>query len=417
MNPDKFNTICLVGFRRSGIALCETLLEMKKKVLVTESAEEDRFYLPLISRLRKQKVEFEFGGHTNKFINRAELMILSPGVAPDICTAVEIARGGNMAVVGEVEFSGWLTRARIVAVTGTNGKSTTAFLTYRALKEKHRRVYLAGNIGIPFSPVALRARDNDILVIEVSSYQLETIKEFKPYVACITNLAPDHLDRYKDFSGYVSAKMNIFRNQGPDDYAVISDKIPGLIKPFPVRSSMRYFGREKGNDNFAAVSVIASLFGVPDYTVDGIFKSFNGLPHRMRIIKEVNGVTFINDSKATNPASTVWALRNTNPGIFLIAGGKDKGLDYSRIKTFFPKLKKINLYGQAGEKIRDALSGFKNMELFTDLETAVVSAYGEAGPGDTVLFSPMCSSFDMFSSYIERGYRFMEIVDNIHGQS
>ncbi len=408
-----FKEICVVGFKRSGVALCKLALSLGKKVKVTEINPFGVFYKPYIDNFSNQGVKFEFGGHTKKFIKSSDLIVLSPGVYTENSAVMTLAKELGTLVVGELEFASWFSKGKIIAITGTNGKTTTTFLTYLVLKSKHKSSYLAGNIGVPFSSIALNTEKNSISVLEVSSYQLETIIEFKPYVSCITNLQPDHLDRYKNFSEYVRAKMNIFKNQKKTDYAVINKNISSGIDRKSIKAGIRYFDNEFGNENFSAAAAIASVFEVTKPACQRIFSSFKGLSHRMQVVNEINGITFINDSKATNPSSTAWALKNIEDSVILIAGGKDKGLDYSEIKPFLKNVKKINLFGQAREKINRSLSFHKNIEMFFDLEKAVISSFKEAEEKDVILFSPMCSSFDMFSSYIERGNFFVSKVKEL----
>ena len=298
--------------------------------------------------------------------------------------------------------------------SGTNGKTTTSFLTYSVLKSVGKNVYLAGNIGIPFARCALETRPDDIVVLEVSSFQLESIIEFKPYVACLLNLEPDHLDRYANFDEYISTKLNIFRNQTNKEWAVINKNLFNLKSVInSTNSHIVYFSDELTNENFSAVYRIARVFGVSKIDCIKIINNFKGLPHRMQLVRKVKGVTFINDSKATNPASTMWALKNINSKVILIAGGKDKGLDYTVIKPYLKKVKKINLIGEASDKIKGSLSKCKDVHVFSSLREAVRDAYANADEKDTVLFSPMCASFDMFANYRERGKKFVDIVNSL----
>ncbi len=414
MRIDDFKEICVVGWGRSGISLCNLLLRLGKKVRISEIAEAGSFPDQLINDFIKKGVKVEFGGHSEKFIKAAKLLVLSPGVNPDRSPLSEIAQTHNIPCVGEIELSSWLTRAKLIAITGTNGKTTTAHLIYQLLKQREKRIFLGGNIGIPFSSFVLDTKKGDFIVLEVSSFQLETIVEFRPYVAAFLNIEPDHLDRYSDFRDYFQAKLNIFKNQEKGDWAILNKNMDFCTQvKKAVKSQTVYFSGEFPNENFSCAYKIAAVFGLGKADCGSIFSHFLGLPHRLQQIRQINKVTFINDSKATNPSSTAWALSNTKAPIILLAGGRDKGLDYSLIPSFLKKIKKVNLFGEASGKIKEAL-GFKiEVEIFPSLEEAVLSSHREAVPGDTILLSPMCASFDMFSDYEDRGNKFIEIVNNL----
>jgi len=414
MNIENIKKVCVAGWGKSGIALCNVLLELSKEPCVTECKARDAFHPSVIDNYRRKGVHFEFGGHSENFMKGADLVVLSPGVDPYASAVVKIAHGLHIPIVGEVEFASWLTQAKFVAITGTNGKTTTTFLTYRALKEKRKRVFLGGNIGIPISSFILRTRKTDIIVLEISSFQLETIVEFRPLVAAILNIEPNHLDRHASFKEYFDAKMNIFRNQKKDDYAVINKymQLCGDIEK-KVVSHILHFSDECSNANFSCVYRIGSIFGIDKATCLGVFSRFKGIPHRMQVIRQIRGITFMNDSKSTNPSSTIWAFRNIKAPVILIAGGRDKGVDYGEIVPFLKNVKKVNLFGEAAHKIQMALSAHAAVELFPSLDAAVRASFSQAHAGDTVLLSPMCSSFDMFSNYMQRGRTFIEIVNNL----
>ncbi|MCM8773974.1 MAG: Mur ligase family protein [Candidatus Omnitrophica bacterium] len=414
MDINKFKNVCIVGLGRSGISLVELLLSLNKRVKVTESKDSKNFSSLIVNRFRDWGVEFEFGGHSKDFVKDSDLCVVSPGVDLLRSKIYGIVKELQILTVGEIELASWLTQAKIVAITGTNGKTTTTFLTYRLIRSTKNKVYLAGNIGIPFSSCVLGTKSSDIIVLEVSSFQLETTIEFKPFVACLLNLEPDHLDRYRDFSQYVEAKKNIFKNQKEEDWAVLNRNLPfrdGIEKS--IKAKLVYFSNEFSNENYSAVYRIGEIFGLDKECCKKFFSRFKGLPHRLQIVRRIRGVTFINDSKGTNPNSTIWAIKNIDTPIILIAGGKDKGLDYSLVKPYLCKVKKVNLIGETALKISDILKDTVKVEIFVSLKEAVVNAFSEANSNDTVLFSPMCSSFDMFANYRDRGRRFIEIVKNL----
>lgn len=414
MKIDAFKKICVVGWGRSGASLCSLLLKLGKKVLISEIAEAEFFPVQLINDFIKKGVKIEFGGHSEKFIREAQLLVLSPGVDLKRSSILKIAQAYNIPCVGEIEFSSWLTKAKLVAITGTNGKTTTAHLTYQVLKQNKKRVFLGGNIGVPFSSFVLDTKEGDIIVLELSSFQLETIVKLKPYIAVLLNVEPDHLDRYSNFKDYFQAKVNIFRNQEKSDWAILNKNMNFSIQvKKAVRAKTIYFSKEFSNENFSCVYKISTIFGLRKVDCEKVFSHFLGLPHRLQKIRQLKGVMFINDSKATNPSSTAWALANINFPVILLAGGRDKGLDYSLILSNLKKIKKINLFGEAASKIRRFLNSKVKTEVFLSLEEAVSSSYRDAKSGDTILFSPMCASFDMFSNYEERGNKFIEIVKNL----
>jgi UDP-N-acetylmuramoylalanine--D-glutamate ligase len=413
MNIDDFKKICIVGWAKTGISLCNLLLALNKEVRVSESKEAGSFDQAQVDRFLDKGVSFEFGGHSLNFIKGSQLLILSPGVDTVKSEVIKIAKDAGVPCVGEIEFCFWLTQAKFIAITGTNGKTTTTHLTYQVLKEKRKRVFLGGNIGIPLSSFILDTKGGDLIVLEVSSFQLETILKFKPYVGVLLNIEPDHLDRYRNLEEYFAAKMNLFRNQGNQDWAIINKNFNfrSYLKD-KIKSKIVYFSDEFDNENLSCVYRTASIFGLSRTDCLNVFSAFKGLPHRLQLVKKINGVTFINDSKATNPSSTIWALKNTKTPLILLAGGKDKGLDYSSVLPYTKRVKKINFFGEAARKIKDSLNCDIASEVFPSLKDATLASFKEAKPGDTVLLSPMCASFDEFCNYQERGEKFSEIVNN-----
>jgi len=414
MRIDDLKKACVVGWGRSGISLTNLLLRLGKEVKVSEAADDKTFPSKLINDFISKGVEFEFGGHSKEFAKDTQLLILSPGVDLNSSLIKQIASANSIPCVGEIEFSSWLMRGKIIAITGTNGKTTTSELTYQLLRQAKRPVFLGGNIGRPFSSFVLETEEDDLVVLEISSFQLESIIEFKPYVAAFLNIEPDHLDRYSDFKDYFQAKLNIFKNQDKEDWAILNknidfrSQIEKVIKSQPV-----YFSGEFSNDNFSCAYRIAAIFGLTKTDCLKVFSEFKGLSHRLQVVRKLNKITFINDSKATNPSSTIWALKNTKALIILVAGGRDKGLDYSSILPYLKKVKRVNLFGEAAVKIREILGPKVETKAFSSLEEAVLSSWQGAEPGDTILLSPMCSSFDMFSDYQDRGDKFIKIVNNI----
>ncbi|MFA7677397.1 MAG: Mur ligase family protein [Candidatus Omnitrophota bacterium] len=412
MDINNFNKVCVVGWGKSGVSLCELLLELGKNIKVSESRQKSCFQNSLIQEYTDKGVVFEFGSNSRDFIKDCDLVVLSPGVNPALIRP--FLKDAGIPCVGEIEFSFWFNKAPCVAITGTNGKTTSTYLTHKVLEATGCRVFVGGNIGTPFSSFALKTTKDDIVVLELSSFQLETIVEFHPYVAALLNIAPDHFDRYNDLQEYILAKTCIFKNQSSGDWALLNRSLERLgILPGDIKPRVVYFSDEFPNENFSCIWRIAEIFGVNKKSCQKIFSEFKGLPHRMQFVRKIKGVEFINDSKATNPASAIWALDNISGPVILLAGGKDKGLDYSEVASHLGRVKKINLFGEAASKIKKSLKDFCRIEVFSSLQEAVSSAFDEANPGEIVLLSPMCASFDMFSDYKERGDRFIKIVDSL----
>lgn len=413
---DSFKTACVVGWGVSGKALINLLLALGKKVKVSEQKEKSSFDSKVIDQFLAKGVDFEFSGHSEKFTKDCQLIILSPGVDPVQGSLANIIKSLEIPCIGELEFAASLTKAKCIAITGTNGKTTTSHLTYQTLRSKRKRVFLGGNIGLPFSSFVLNTGKNDIVVLEVSSFQLETIINFRPQVAALLNITPDHLNRYKDFNSYLQAKLNIFRNQTQDDFAILNkDSELNFEKLTRIKSKIIYFSDEFPNENFSCVYRIAQIYGLTKTDCEIAFAGFSGLPHRQQLVKKINDITFINDSKATNPSSTIWALKNSKGPVILLAGGRDKGLDFSVLGPYLSRVKKLNLFGEAAGTISNLLGSYLPVEQFASLESAVSASFSQADQGDTVLFSPMCASFDMFSNYQERGNKFVEIVNSLKG--
>lgn len=413
MDIKHIDTVCVAGWQKTGISLAKLLLALGKKVKVTESKKPECFSASLIKQFKDKGVSFEFGGHSKRFISGSDLVLLSPGIDFFESSLCEIIQGVRMPYTGEIEFASHFTQAKIIAITGTNGKTTTAYLTYLLLKKKKRKVYLGGNIGRPFSEIVLEAKKNDLIVLEVSSFQLESIVRFRPHVAVLLNVGPDHIDRHKSFDNYFKTKMKIFQSQKKDDWALAS-KSNVLFKNLSksLKAKIVYFGGDFSDENLDCVYRIGRIFGIGKLDCLSLFSQPHSLPHRRQNIRVLNGVKFINDSKATNPSSTAYALKQLRVPVILIAGGRDKGLDYSLISSF-PQVKKINLFGEASLAIQKYLDKKVKCQKFETLKEAVFSAHKEAARGDVVLFSPMCASFDMFSDYRQRGNEFTRIVKSI----
>lgn len=411
-------TVAVIGLARSGLACANLLHSLGAHVRVTDSKQR-RELADTIRQLASSRIVLECGAHTEDTIAGCDMAVLSPGI-PDTALPVQWARARGIPVYSEIEVAWTLCPAPVIAVTGSNGKTTTTTLMGLVLEAAGMRAVVCGNIGDPFSGKVAGVRPQDYVVLEVSSFQLEKIRTFKPHIAIVTNLNPNHLDRYRDLQEYIGAKKRIFLNQDEGDHLLLNrgDRASEEFSA-GARSKIEYFDAEPGlNQNQAAVVKAADIMGIPRQVCMKVFADFKGLEHRMEEVARINGVTFINDSKATTVESAMWALRNIPQRAVLIAGGKDKGLDYRLILDLArKKLRSCVLIGQAADKIGSAFEGVVSVEKARDMEDAVRRAFNKAAPGDTVLLSPMCSSYDMFLDYEERGRVFKKAVRDLEAHA
>lgn len=430
-NTDFFKgkNILIVGLGRSGLACANLLFDLGADVNVTDSQDSEAARLNAL-KLKSNRIKVELGRHSEGFVNNKDLLVVSPGV-PDCALPVQWAKEYKIPVIGEIEVAWILCPATVIAVTGSNGKTTVTTLIGKMLEahlvrddadaKAHRtsnraqgkNVFVCGNIGLPFASEVQKMREGDFVSLEVSSFQLETIQRFKPTISVILNISQNHLDRYKNMQKYIAAKKLIFLNQDENDYLVLNYNDPVLrsIAQEP-KAKIVYFSQEDGlNPNQSAVLAVGLILGIDKELILRVFEDFKGIEHRMEYVARINDIQFINDSKATTIESTMWALKNINSSIILIAGGKHKGLDYNVIlKEACKKVKSVILIGESKELIKKALGRAFPIDSAQTLEEAVKKAYSKAVAGDTVLLSPMCSSFDMFLNYEERGRVFKEAV-------
>jgi len=400
----KGKKITVVGLARSGVSCANLLHRIGARVGVTDACD-TALTRAAASGLCSGDISLELGRHTREFIAGSDMLVVSPGVGPQ-SPAFSFAAQAGIPVIGEIEAAFLLCPAPVIAVTGSSGKTTVTTLIGEALKASGKKVFVCGNIGAPFCGEVEKISADDFVCLEVSSFQLETIRTFRPKVAVILNVSKNHLDRYNGMQEYLEAKKRIFLNQQEDDFLLLnpSDKLlMGLDKQ--ARSRTVYFPSEEGlNPNQSAVKTAVSLLGINSAICAEVFRNFRGIEHRFELVGEKAGVKFINDSKATTAESALWALNNISGKVLLIAGGRDKGCDYSVIaEAARRKVKKALLIGEAKEAIRASLGGCVPVEYALDMPDAVRRAFQSASAGDYVLLSPMCSSFDMFTSYEERG--------------
>ena len=440
--------ITILGAVRSGLAAAKLAKKLGAIPFVSDYSNADALGDNL-SSLDKHAIKYETGGHTDKVFD-CDFIVTSPGV-PSNSDVLLKAKEKNIKVVSELEFASWFNKGTVIAITGTNGKTTTTSLCAHLLNSCGLKTHLAGNIGVAFSDIVLNVKEDEFVALEVSSFQLDFIETFKPKFALLLNLTKDHLDRYDDnFENYIKSKFNIIMNQNSKDYFIINcdDEI---IANFPVRSYNNYCfsmgqahsdgcfieeGRfyfrmnheiteiggvenlsikgEHNQYNALAVLTVAKLLNLDNQQILDSFKSFPGVEHRLELVRTINGVEYINDSKATNVDSVWYALRSFDNPIILILGGKDKGNDYSRLKDLVVNhVKKIYAIGSSADKIFEFFKDHVKVEIVDSLELTVQKSINDAIEGDVVLLSPACASFDMFENYEHRGKIFKEAVVNL----
>jgi len=399
----------------------------------------------------------EFGGHSQKFCQAADLILLSPGVPYDLPVFQE-AREKGTPVIGELALAPTYLRTPVIAVTGTNGKTTVTTLIGDLMRASGRKVFVGGNIGTPLTDYLMTDQEAEWLVLEVSSFQLDTAGTFRPEIGLLLNLSPDHLDRYPTYDDYALAKLNLFAHQRHNDVSIINADDPdtgrlvdGLKSLRPgwtprrcLSFGQRLAGQPGAEVNGSTVRLLGDWLAGPDdlYELSGSdlsaspnqenaaaailaaraagcqtagikqgLAAFQPLPHRMTLAAEIDGVRYINDSKATNIGAVQAALDGMNSPVVLIAGGRDKGGDYTLMaEQVRSKVKAMLLIGEAKEKMAAVFGSMTQVERLDSLDQAVRRARGLAKPGDVVLLSPACASFDMFSGYVERGQRFTELA-------
>lgn len=434
--------ITILGAVRSGIAAAKLAKKMGAIPFVSDYSNE----LSSIPELDTQDIKYELGGHTDRVYD-CDFIIISPGVPSDALVIIEAKKRG-IKIISEIEFASWFCKGSIIAITGSNGKTTTTSLCTHLLNNSGVQTYSAGNIGNAFSEIALEVKEDEFVALEVSSFQLDFIDSFKPRYAVILNVTPDHLDRYdNDFQKYASSKMRVFENQTSSDYFIFNEDDEYLSKRknknvmeygfsltllnnngcyikdenFVYRNEEREeiicstnllkVKGEHNKYNAMATINIAKIIGIENQKIEESLKSFPGVEHRLEFVRKINGIEFINDSKATNADSVWYALRSFNNPLRLILGGKDKGNDYSSIvEQVKNNVKKIYAIGSSAEKITSFFSSMVEVEKMDTLERTVIKAYQEASVGDVVLLSPACASFDMFDSYEHRGKIFKQSV-------
>ena len=436
--------IGILGLGVSGYSAAKLARSLGANVFVSDSnADVNNSYM---KELTHMGVDIELGHHSEKILN-SDLIIKSPGI-PNNIEIIESILSRKTEVISEIEFAYRMSDLKIIAITGTNGKTTTVTCLYEVLKRKFN-VVKSGNIGTPFSEIIYKQNkhktlDTDFCILELSSFQIDDIDTFKPDIAMILNISPDHLDRYADFSDYSRSKMNLFKNMNDSDLIIynhddniLCDEIKKIDKMFTAYSLNKFFSifylkdkkiesvHSKKNlhidecelsgihniSNFIGVATIASYLGLDDKDIFQSLKTFKGLHHRFEIFKQVDGIKFINDSKATNIASVKVAIDSIDRNIVLIMGGLPKESDFSEIIQYSESIKSIIAYGVASDDIYNSLSDSCKVLKIEKFEQAINSAIDLAERGDSVLMSPGCSSYDQFKNFEERGNFFKSIVE------
>jgi UDP-N-acetylmuramoylalanine--D-glutamate ligase len=414
----KGKKVTIVGAARSGIAAANLALEQGACVRITDAKPLADLEKSLNGLKDRSKVLVESGAHTRAFIQDSDLVVASPAVWKD-AEPLQWAREKGIAIMGEIEFSWRFCRVPVIAVTGSNGKTTTVNLITEILKSAGKKVVLCGNVGIPFAQHVLTP-GVDYFVVEISSFQLELCTTFRPHIALLTNFSPNHLDRHPDMQDYFEAKKRLFMNQTPSDFAILNASDPWSIKIEGQISSQVVFFNQPGqsrNPNHLAVLEAVRILGIADEVAEKVFAAFPGVEHRMERVRVLDGVEYINDSKATTAESGTWALTNLPGPIIMICGGSDKGLDYSHLRDLVKKKVKKMLVMTRTETVRrklhEAFDGIVPLEDHTDMGEVLHSARAQAVSGDKVLLSPMTASFDMFTSYEHRGKVFKQLVNEL----
>lgn len=445
----KNQNVLVIGLGRSGIAALQAVLKLGAKVSVQDSKKAEEIDPQLLAFLEGRQVTCYFGRNPED-MSCFDMLILSPGVSPEL-DFIKEAQVAGAEIIGELEIAYRIGRGNYIAITGTNGKTTTTTLVGEIFQKAKEKTYVVGNIGVAVISKAMSAEEDSWLVTETSSFQLETTRYFKPAVSAILNLTPDHMDRHKTMENYGKAKAKIFENQDESQYLVINyddkacfalaENCRARVIPFSrkeelelgafVRDGNLVIRNEKGElislcgadelvipgthnlENALAAAAIAYFAGINPDVISRALVEFQGVEHRIEFCGQVDGVRFVNDSKGTNPDASIKAVEAIKGGIILIAGGYDKGSSFEElIKAFDGKVKHMVLLGKTAPKIKETAEalGFQNSVIVKDMEECVKKGFELAEPGDTVLLSPACASWDMYTSFEQRGEHFKNCV-------
>ena len=434
----------VVGFARTGESLCNFLLRRGARVKISERKPRNELDRSL-TEIENKGVQVEAGKHSTESFTEADLIVPSPGVPwiPEL----EKAKDKGIRILSEIELAYHFLKGRIVGITGTNGKSTTATLTHKILKDGGLNAFLAGNIGTPLIQFVEDSQDNHVYVTEVSSFQLKHIERFRASISVFLNVSPDHLDWHSSFDDYLESKKRLLFTQQEDDIAVLNHDDPlihALIEK--VKPEVYTFSRQtevhkgcflRGDwvilkdrqenklmpasdiplfgihnlENVMASALVGHILGIPLPRIRESIVNFRGLEHRLEKIATLGGIEFYNDSKATNVDAAMKSIQSFDRKIILILGGRDKGGDFKKLRQpVADRVKKAILIGEAREKIKKTLEGYVPLETVSYLKEAVRLGHSEAEAGEVVLLAPACTSFDMFQNFEERGKAFKREV-------
>ena len=441
--------ILIVGMGNSGRAAAQAMVKLGADVSVQDSKSEDSIDPQLLTFLRDKSVKCYLGCQPDD-MSSFDMLILSPGVSPQL-SFIKEAQDAGAEIIGEIEIAYRVGHGKYVAITGTNGKTTTTTLVGEIYKAAGKKTYVVGNIGVAVISKALSAEDDSWLITETSSFQLETIKEFKPEVSAILNLTPDHLDRHKTMENYGKAKAAVFKNQTPDQYCVINYDDEECVKlakdckakivPLSRKKTLDFgvyvdadtiiIKDEDGSikeicrpvelqipgahnlENALAACAVAYFGGIEPAVIADVLRTFKGVEHRIELCSVIDDIKFVNDSKGTNPDAAIKAIEAMKNNIILIAGGYDKNASFDEfVNAFDGRVKSLLLMGKTAPKIKAAAekAGFTEAVILKDMEECVREAYRIAQPGDVVLLSPACASWDMYTSFEQRGKHFKDCV-------
>ena len=440
--------VTVVGAARSGVAAAELLARKGAQVVLSDSrptlADED------VARLAAAGVALELGGHVEGTFTGAHLVVTSPGVPPEL-PAIVAAKAAGVPVIGEVELAFRWLKGRVIAITGTKGKSTTTTLTGRMLAQAGLHVTVGGNIGAPISAQVDGSTPDTLHVIEVSSFQLEQIERFRPWIAVMLNFSPDHLDRHHTVDAYGAAKARVFENQDVDDIALVNADDESAMRLAASTRAKRWLFSRRGSieqgtviedgwivlrqggrserlvplsairllgahlvDDVMAAATIASFAGVDAADITAAVETFGGLEHAMELVAEVDGVRFVNDSKATNVEAAVRSIESFRSGVVAIVGGKYKGGDLRLLRgPIGGRGRGVVAIGEARALVRAALEDVIEVRDAETMDEAVATAFALAQPSGVVVLAPACASFDMFRDYAERGRKFKDAVGRL----
>ena len=445
-------TVIVAGMGKSGIASADLLLKCGANVILYDGNEKlnrDELIGKLDQSLVKDNVETVLGDIPEEIINKSDLMVISPGIPVD-APFVNKVRDAGIDIWGEVELAFSVSKGKLIAITGTNGKTTTTSLVGEIVANYFKKSFVVGNIGTPYTVSALETDDDTVTVAEISSFQLETIHDFKPDVSAVLNITPDHLNRHYTMENYIAAKMSITKNQDSNQVCVLNyedeilrDKAKKLKNRVVFFSSRReledgiclvgdrivskengavtdIIGKDESNlvgihnvENIMAAIALCLNMNVPVEIIRDTIKSFKAVEHRIEYVETINDVIYYNDSKGTNTDASVKAIEAMTRPTILIAGGYDKKVSFDEwIDSFAGKIKLLVLMGATADQIEETATkhGFNTIVRVNSLDEAVCVSKKEAVPGDAVLLSPACASWDMFDSYEQRGNLFKEYV-------